>query len=249
MKSLSPLWLLLFSLCALPSGATELKVAVAANFHPVFQQIANGFERETGIEVKVASGASGALYTQIIHGAPFDVFLSADSARPERLEQQDLILPDSRTTYATGVLAFWNRQAPATEGQLRHWHTRLAIANARTAPYGAAAEAVIDKLALKDALKGKLLRGNSVVQAFQYVDSGNVQGGLVALSLLTARGIAPEHYWTVPAHWHGSLEQQGVILKRTEQPEAALALMRYLQAQHTLITQSGYAPSALTVSR
>ncbi len=233
-------WWVLLLVCATPVPATELKVAVAANFHPLFEQIARDFERDTGISVKVASGASGALYTQIVHGAPFDLFLSADRDRPERLEQQGLILPGSRATYAIGVLAFWCRNAPATEQQLREWQSRLAIANARTAPYGAAAEAVLDRLALSDALKGKVLRGNSVVQAFQYVDSGNVNGGLVALSLLKARGVADEHYWTVPAQWHGSLEQQAVILKRTTEPDAANALMRYLLEQHTLLTRSGY---------
>lgn len=241
-------WLGLLLLCAMPVGATELKVAVAANFHPLFEQVAEAFERETGIVVKVASGASGALYTQIVHGAPFDIFLSADSERPERLEQQGLILPGSRATYAVGILAFWNRSAPATEQQLREWNARLAIANARTAPYGAAAEAVLDRLALNGVLKGKVLRGNSVVQAFQYVDSGNVDGGLVALSLLKARGVADEHYWTVPAQWHGSLEQQGVILKRTEEPEAAKALMRYLLEQRPLLTRSGYSLSEHAVS-
>ncbi len=233
-------WWVLLLVCATPVPATELKVAVAANFHPLFEQIARDFERDTGISVKVASGASGALYTQIVHGAPFDLFLSADRDRPERLEQQGLILPGSRATYAIGVLAFWCRNAPATEQQLREWQSRLAIANARTAPYGAAAEAVLDRLALSDALKGKVLRGNSVVQAFQYVDSGNVNGGLVALSLLKARGVADEHYWTVPAQWHGSLEQQAVILKRTTEPDAANALMRYLLEQHTLLIRSGY---------
>ncbi|MBY6226142.1 molybdate ABC transporter substrate-binding protein [Ferrimonas balearica] len=242
------LWQICLVICGLAGGpamATELKVAVAANFHPLFEQIAEGFERDSGIRVRVSSGASGALFTQIVHGAPFDLFLSADSDRPQRLEQLDLILPDSRVTYAVGVLAFWCRNAPATELELRQWHSRLAIANARTAPYGAAAEAVIERLALGPALQGKLLRGNSVVQAFQYVDSGNVNGGLVALSLLKARGVDASQYWPVPPQWHGSLEQQAVILKRTAHPEAARALLDYLLQQHALLTRSGYslAPS------
>ncbi|MBY5993283.1 molybdate ABC transporter substrate-binding protein [Ferrimonas balearica] len=220
--------------------ATELKVAVAANFHPVFERIAEGFERESGVRVRISSGASGALYTQIRHGAPFDLFLSADSARPALLEQHDLILPGSRATYAVGILAFWSREGGADEARLRLWHQRLAIANARTAPYGEAAEQVLDHLALTDSLKGKLLRGNSVVQAFQYVDSGNVGGGLVALSLLKARAVPESHYWPVPPQWHHPLDQQAVILKRTAEPEAAKALMRYLLEQRPLLTQAGY---------
>ncbi|GAA5186862.1 molybdate ABC transporter substrate-binding protein [Ferrimonas gelatinilytica] len=223
------------------ADAAELRVAVAANFHPLFEHLAVEFERQSGVEVRIASGASGALFTQIVHGAPYDLFLSADATRPQRLEQMGLTVPGSRTTYAIGVLAFWDRQLPASELRLRQWHGRLAIANPRLAPYGAAAESVLRRLGMTERLKGKLLRGNSVSQAYQFIDSGNVPGGLVALSLLKARGVPPAQYWPVPTSWYDSLEQQGVILKRTREPEAARALMTFLLQQERRLAQAGYA--------
>ncbi len=230
-------------------AADELKVAVAANFAHTLTQVAERFEAETGHRVRISSGATGALYTQIQHGAPFDLFLAADSRRPQLLEKEQKILPGSRVTYAIGQLAYWQRQGDPSEQSLTQWHKKLAIANPRLAPYGAAAQQVLSRLDLVKQFKGKLVTGSNILQAYQYVDSGNVQAGLVALSQLRSAGVDASHYWVVPEHYYAPLEQQAVVLKRTANPRLAQQLLDYLTQQQQLLTEAGYQVSAHVAKR
>lgn len=229
--------------------AEELKVAVAANFAHTLGQITKEFEAQTGHKVRVSSGSTGALYTQIQHGAPFDLFLAADKARPQRLEREDKILPGSRTTYAIGQLAYWQRSGTPGAESLSHWQGKLALANPRLAPYGAAAMEAMSKLGIRDAFKGRTVTGNNILQTYQYVDSGNVKAGMVALSQLRAAGVPQEQYWVIPDSYHAPLEQQAVILKRTAQPELAQQLLTFISQQQSLLTDAGYQVSAYVASR
>ncbi|GAA5186815.1 molybdate ABC transporter substrate-binding protein [Ferrimonas gelatinilytica] len=236
MRILLPLLLLL----GLPVQAATLKVAVAANFKSTLEQVVAAWEAQTGNRVQISAGATGALYTKILHGAPYDLFLAADDLRPAQLVAQGLASEETLSDYAVGVLAFWNPGGLADETTLTHWSSRLAMANPRTAPYGAAAEQAAQHLDILSKLKGKVVRGNNILHTFQYVQSGNAPAGLVSLAQLKAAGIPPQQYWLIPPQWHGSLTQQGVVLNRSAHPEEAGALLEFLLAQNELLSQAGY---------
>ena len=229
---------------AAPLAADTLRVAVASNFVPVARELARGFERMSGHRVVLAPGSTGKHAAQILHGAPFDVFLAADRARPRRLEQAGVALPGTRFTYARGRLALWSPRpdlAARGEAALRRLgNNRLAIANPRLAPYGRAARQALRRLGLWRALQPALVRGENIAQAFQFVNSGNADLGLVAWSQLKAPGVRGRgSHWLLPAALYDPIEQQAVQLRRGE---AAAAFLRYLRspAARALIRQAGY---------
>lgn len=224
--------------------AAELSIAVAANFKPTFRQLAEEFARSTSVRVHHSSASTGTLYAQIIFGAPFDLFLSADSRRPELLAEQRLGLPQSRFTYAMGQLILWvpGQAKPGAQSLTNNQH-RLAIANPATAPYGVAARQLLQKLDLWERSSLQLIRGNSVGQAFQFVVSGNVTAGLVAYSqFLDYRGSGDpgDGIWLIPHSYYQPIEQQAIILK-TSNPAAA-DFMEFLKspAGRGIITANGY---------
>ena len=176
--------------------ADEVKVAVAANFKGTMERIGKEFTAKTGHTLAISSAATGVLYTQISHGAPFDLFLSADVATPEKLEKEGK--GSDRFTYAIGQLGLWQKGGPAPdEATLRNWKGNLAIANARTAPYGAAAMATLAHLKI-DPKQYRLLTGANISQTWQFVDTGNAELGFVAWANLVEAGKTGEA-WAVPA--------------------------------------------------
>ncbi|SDI33984.1 molybdate transport system substrate-binding protein [Ferrimonas sediminum] len=229
--------------------AQELKVAVAANFAHTFSEVAQRFEAETGHRIRISSGSTGGLYTQIQHGAPFDLFLAADKERPALLEADGKAVSGSRTTYAIGQLAYWQRQGHPSEASLSQWQDKLSIANPRLAPYGAAANQVLIRLNAKERLHGRIVTGANILQAYQYVDSGNVQAGLVALSQLRSANVSPDRYWIIPDSYYSPLEQQAVVLSRSQYPEVAQQLLTFMAEQHQLISDAGYQVSSYVAVR
>lgn len=229
------------------AGVTEadtLRVAVASNFAPVARRLAAQFEADTHHRVVLALGSTGKHAAQILHGAPFDVFLAADRARPRRLEQAGLTVPGSRFTYALGRLALWSPRPGLVDDQgavLRRLGAyRLAIANPRLAPYGRAARQVLQALGLWRPLQGRMIRGENIAQAFQFVNSGNAELGLVAWSQLQAPGVRGRgSYWRVPERLYAPIEQQAVQLRPKA---AAAAFLRYLRGPRAraLIGRFGY---------
>lgn len=226
---------LLASSFAGPAAAAEAVVAVAANFLEVAERLAAGLERETGHRVTLVSGSTGKLYAQIVHGAPFDVFLAADAERPELLEREERAVPGSRFTYAVGRLALWSREpgrigrdgaATLRQGSFR----RLAIANPDLAPYGAAARQALEKLGLWERFADRIVMGETIGQAQTMVASGNAELGFVALSSLARPGEpAAGSRWEVPAGLHDPIRQDAVLLARAAGNPAArgfLALLR-----------------------
>jgi len=224
--------------------AAEVRVAVAANFTATMQQLVERFERQSGHQVLVSYGSSGKLYAQLLNAAPFDLFLSADSARPQRLEQEGLALPGSRFTYALGRLTLWSSdKALVVEGGkvlASDRYRRLAVANPKTAPYGVAALETIDALGLRAAVTDRLVYGENIAQTYQFVASGNAQLGLVALAQVQAT--QQGSWWLVPAALHAPLRQQAVLLKRGKDNAAATALHAYLQSDEArgIIKAGGY---------
>jgi molybdate transport system substrate-binding protein len=221
-------------LLACSAQAAEVQVAAAANFAAPLKEIARAFAQDTGHTLVPAFGPSGAFYTQIHNGAPFEVFLSADDSTPARLESEGATVAGSRFTYATGKLVLWSAQPGYVDAQgevLRQAAFRhLAIANPKTAPYGLAATQVLDKLGLRAQLAPKLVEGSNVSQTRQFVASGNAELGFVALSQVYKDGkIDGGSAWRVPAELHAPIRQDAVLLAQGRDNPAARALLDYLK--------------------
>lgn len=225
----------------------EVNVAVAANFNAPMKRIAQDFERETGHRVTLAFAATGQFYAQIRNGAPFEILLSADDTTPLRLEQEGLAVRGSRFTYAVGRLALWSRTPGRVDDRgdvLRGGQfARIAIANPKLAPYGAAAIATLEKMGLRDRVAPKVVEGSNISQAFQFVATGNAQLGFVALSQIFENGVLREgSAWVVPASMHPPIPQDAVLLSRGAKSAAAAALLEYLKIERTrsIIRSFGY---------
>jgi len=221
-------------LLACAAQAAEVQIAVAANFSAPIKEIAAEFEKDTGHKLIASLGPTGGFYTQIHNGAPFEVFLSADDATPERLEKEGAIVPGSRFTYAIGKLVLWSAKPGYVDGKgevlKKNAFKHLAIANPKTAPYGAAAIQVLAKLGLGEAVKPKLVEGANIAQAHQFVSTGNAELGFVALSQVSKDGKLTEGSgWTVPADLHDPIRQDAVILAKGKDNPAAQALVDYLK--------------------
>ena len=247
MKRLAGLLALAATFAHAAAHADEVQVAVAANFTAPMRKIAAEFEKDTGHKAVLAFGATGKLYAQISNGAPFEVFLAADDETPARLEREHLAVPDSRFTYATGKLVLWSAQEGVvdSEGQVlrKGDFAHLALANPKTAPYGAAAVEVLNKLDLLPRLGPKLVQGESIAQAWQFVSSGNAQLGFVALSQVVRDGkLTSGSGWIVPARLHSPIRQDAVILAKGAANPAAKALAGYLASDKAkaVIRSFGY---------
>lgn len=241
---------LLLLLCAFGGArAAEVQVAVAANFAAPMQKIAAAFARETGHKALLAIGSTGRFYAQVKSGAPFQVLLAADEETPARLAAEGLAVGASRFTYATGRLVLWSAQAGLVdpEGQVLRagGFERLAIADPRLAPYGAAAMEVITRMELPRGVIGRIVQGESVAQAFQFVVTGNAQLGFVALSQVMADGrMAKGSAWVVPATMHKPIRQDAILLNQGQGNAAAAALLQFLRgdAARALLRAHGYEP-------
>lgn len=216
--------------------AAALKVAVASNALKAMTEIGDRFEKQSGNKILISAGSTSKLYTQIINGAPFDVFFAANVREPERLEHAGLTLSDSRFTYAVGRLALYSRN-PATIGNdgaayLRSGsYQRIAIANPEIAPYGHAAQEVLQSLGLWQLVTPKLVRGQNIGQAFQFTVTGNADAGFVALSDVKQLGPHSGSVWLVPQKLYSPLQQQAVILKRCQSVQLARAFIKFLRSQ------------------
>ncbi|WP_069864030.1 molybdate ABC transporter substrate-binding protein [Pseudomonas citronellolis] len=214
--------------------ADEVQVAVAANFTAPIQAIAKDFEKDTGHKLVASFGATGQFYAQIKNGAPFEVFLAADDSTPAKLEQEKAVVPGSRFTYAIGKLALWSPKDGYVDAKgdvlKKGGFQHLSIANPKTAPYGLAATQVLDKLGLKDKLTGKIVEGQNIGQAYQFVSSGNAELGFVALSQIYKDGkVTAGSAWIVPADLYEPIRQDAVILEKGKDNAAAKALVDYLK--------------------
>jgi molybdate transport system substrate-binding protein len=227
--------------------AEEVQVAVAANFSAPLQAIARAFEQDSGHRLVAAFGASGQLYAQILHGAPYEVLLSADASTPAKLESAGTGVPGSRFTYAIGSLVLWSAQEGYVDanGEVleRNQFQHLAIANPKAAPYGLAARQVLDRLGLSEALAGKLVEGQSITQALQFVSTGNAELGFVALSQVYQDGrLGSGSAWVVPETLYAPIRQDALLLKKGEHNPAASALLEYLKGPNAaaIIESYGY---------
>ena len=227
--------------------ADVVQVAVAANFTAPARALAEVFARTTGHEARLSFGATGAFYTQIKNGAPFDVLLAADNERPARLEKEGDTVAGSRFTYATGQLVLWSAKPGLVDDEgavLKHGQFgKIAIANPKNAPYGAAAVEAMEKLGLAATLQPKLVTGESIGQTFNFIATGNAELGFVALAQVLEGGkLKSGSMWVVPAQYHAPIIQDAVILNRAASNPAAKAWMELLKTPQSkaLIRSYGY---------
>lgn len=231
-----------------PAAADEAVVAVAANFTEVAEQLEKEFERQSGHTLTFVAGSTGKLYAQIANGAPFDVFLSADQERPERLEKERLAVAGSRFTYATGRLTLWSAEPGRVGGDgaatlRRGEFRRLAIANPDLAPYGAAAKETLEKLGLWQRLADKIVMGETIGQAHTLVASGNAELGFVALSsVLSPRNPTKGSRWDLPPNLHSPIRQDAVLLAKGAGNPAARRFLDFLRSEKAkaVIRRYGY---------
>ncbi|MCC9648131.1 molybdate ABC transporter substrate-binding protein [Rubrivivax sp. JA1029] len=225
--------------------AEEVQVAVAANFTAPAQKIAAQFEKDTGHVAKLSFGATGKFYAQITNGAPFEVLLSADDETPAKLEKEGQAAPGTRFTYAIGTLVLWSAQPGVVDAQgavLKSGHLeRVAIANPKTAPYGAAAVETMKALGVFDAVTPKLVQGENIAQAYQFVATGNAPLGFVALSQVFEDGaLKSGSAWIVPAKLHQPIRQDAVVLAKGAANPAAKAWLAYLKSEKALTVIRAY---------
>lgn len=223
--------------------AAEVQVAVAANFTAPMQKIAPLFEVDTGHKARLAFGSTGRFYAQIRNGAPFDVLLAADDETPAKLEREGQ--GGSRTTYAIGKLVLWSKQPTLVDDQGEVLKSgrfeKIALADSRLAPYGAAAIETLTKLGLIDTLRPKFVQGENIAQTWQFVATENAQLGFVALSQVWAEGQLKEgSAWLVPTHLYTPIRQDAILLNRGKDNAAATALLQYLRGDKARAIIKGY---------
>ena len=232
---------------AIPLGAQagEVQVAVAANFSAPMEKLAPMFAADTGHRAVLSFGSTGKFYAQVRNGAPFEVLLAADDETPLKLEREGR--GAGRFTYAVGRLALWSRQAGFVDARgevlTRGRFDKLAVADPRLAPYGAASFETLTRLGLLDALRPKLVQGENIGQAYQFAATGNAALGFVALSQVYADGRLKEgSAWIVPASMHVPIRQDAILLARGRDNAAAGALMQYLRSDKAkaVIRSFGY---------
>jgi molybdate transport system substrate-binding protein len=227
---------MLLATTAFSVNASEVTVAVAANFSAPAQQIAVLFQQESGYTAKLSFGSSGKLYAQIKNGAPFDIFLSADEETPKRLEREGMAVNDSRFVYALGKLVLWSAQAEFVDSQGEVLRTsdynKLAIANPKFSPYGLAAKETLKSLGFWNTAQHKLVTGESITQTYQFAATGNAALAFIAISQVykgdrELRG----SYWIVPSHRYNPIKQSAVQLLAAKDSVIALAFLAFLKSE------------------
>jgi molybdate transport system substrate-binding protein len=225
------------------ADAAATNVAVAANFTDAANEIATAFQQKTGHQAVLSFGSSGQLYTQITQDAPFQIMLSADEARPKKLVADGLAVADSRFTYAIGKLVLWSKTKGLVKGEATlkaGVFSKLAIANPTAAPYGAAAVETLKALKVYATLQPKIVQGNNIAQTFQFVETGNAELGLVALSQIA--GEPSGSRWLVPQALYTPIRQDAVLLKKGAGNAAAAAFLAFLKGPEAraIIERYGY---------
>ena len=242
------LWL---SLCAMISTdivrAEEITIAAASDLNFAFKELISDYETASGNQVKLTLGSSGNFFAQIQNGAPFDLYFSADISYPKKLEEAGQIVPGSLYRYAIGRIVLWTRhESPVdvTQGiaALRQSSAKtIAIANPRHAPYGRAAIAAMEHFNIYDDVKDRLVLGENVSQAAQFVESGAADIGIIALSLALAPAMSTKGtYWEIPTETHPPLEQGTVIVKASKRADSAKQFLEFLKSRQGVAIMKRY---------
>ncbi|CAN7616390.1 molybdate ABC transporter substrate-binding protein [Devosia sp. LjRoot16] len=226
-----------------PASAADVSAAVAANFTKPAEELGAAFTAKTGDTVSFSFGATGVLYTQISQGAPFEVFFSADNKRPAQAVKEGFAVDGTVFTYAVGKVALYSPSLDLTDGAAvltANGFQHLSVADPKTAPYGAAAMETLGKLGLTEAVTPKIVTGENISQALQFIDSANAELGFVALSQVIDKPAA--QVWRVPAEDYSPILQDAVLLKPGEADPAAAAFLEFLKGDEAraIIEKYGY---------
>jgi molybdate transport system substrate-binding protein len=223
-----------------------LRVAAAADLQFALKDIAQQYEHQAGHKVEITFGSSGNFFAQLQNGAPFDVFFSADIEYPSRLQQADLTEPNTLLKYAIGRIVVWMPANSKIDLAAEKWNSlldptiqKIAIANPDHAPYGRAAVEALQHAGIYDRVQSKLVYGENISQAAQFVQSGNAQAGIIALSLALSPAMKSGQRWEVPTDQYAPLEQAAVIMKSSANKDAARAFLAFISSdpgRHTLET-------------
>ena len=216
--------------------AEEITIAAAADLNFVFRELVAEYEKSTGDRVRLSLGSSGNFYAQIQNGAPFDLYFSADIAYPRKLEEAGLTVPGSLYPYAIGRIVLWagkDSRLDLSKGlEILREPTikKIAIANPKHAPYGRAAVAAMEQAQVYDRVKDKLVLGENISQAAQFIESGAADIGIIAMSLAVAPLMqAAGQYWEIPADAHPPIEQGAVVLTGGKNQASAKAFLSFVQ--------------------
>jgi len=252
MKNFVLAWLLCVVCCPILVGSQEIRVAAASDLQFVFTEVAARFEKQSGDAVRLSFGSSGNFFSQLQNGAPFDLFFSADIQYPQRLQDAGFGEPGALYSYARGKIVLWlpaNSTLDANRGLnllLDPGVRKVAIANPAHAPYGQGAVAALKSAGIYDKVMEKLVFGENVSQAAQFVASGNADAGLIALSIAVSPAIKSKgRYFLVPEDSYPPLEQAGIILKSSANKETARCFMDFLRSPEIvgLMEQYGFEPA------
>ena len=223
----------------------KLRIAAAADLKFAMDELSREFAKQTGASVSVTYGSSGNFFAQLENGAPFDVFLSADIEYPRKLEAQGLAEKGTLFEYAVGRMVIWLPKEAKLDLAKLEWQalrdpsiSKIAIANPEHAPYGRAAVQALQQAGLYDLVKNKLVFGENISQAAQFVQSGNAQAGIIAMSLAVSPEMREGKRWEIPAGMHRPLEQGAVLLNSAENKELAREFLQYVRSEEGRATLS-----------
>jgi molybdate transport system substrate-binding protein len=241
-------WLSLFVMISTDiARAEEITIAAASDLNFAFKELVSGYETASGNQVKLTFGSSGNFFAQIQNSAPFDLYFSADISYPKKLEEAGLIVPGSLYRYAIGRIVLWTRhESPLDVMQgfaaLRQPSVKnIAIANPKHAPYGRAAVAAMEHFKVHDTVKDRLVLGENVSQAAQFVESGAADIGIIALSLALAPAMSTKGtYWEIPPEAHQPLEQGAVIVKASKRADSAKQFLEFVKSRQGVAIMKRY---------
>lgn len=232
-----------------PAEAEDVAVAAASDLNFAMKELVSLYEKQTGQHVKLTLGSSGNFYSQLQNGAPFDVYFSADIGYPKKLEEAGVAVPGSLYRYAVGRIVLWAPKSSALDlakglDVLREPAAKkIAIANPKHAPYGKAAVSAMQHFQVYDSVKDRLVLGENISQAAQYIESGACDVGIIALSLALAPSMkAGGTYWEIPTTAHPPLEQGAVIIKQSQKQDAARQFLNFVRSPEgqEIMTRYGF---------
>lgn len=234
-------------------GEAPIRAAAAADLKFAMEELSKEFEAKTGAKVDITTGSSGNFFAQIQSGAPFDLFFSADMDYPRKLEASGFAEPRTLYEYALGGIVIWTPAKSPIDVAKDRWNAlldarvqKIAIANPSLAPYGRAAVSALQKAGIYEQVKAKLVYGENISQAAQFVQSGNAQAGIIAHSLALSPGMKDGKLWVVPLEMHPPMEQGAVVLKGSKNKAGALKFLNFIKsaAGRAILEKHGFAVPA-----
>jgi molybdate transport system substrate-binding protein len=227
----------------------EIRIAAAADLKFAMGELSEKFEKQSGTKANVTYGSSGNFFSQMQNGAPFDLFFSADIKYPRKLEAAGLTESGTLFEYAIGRIVIWTPADARVDVSKDGWKIlldasveKIAVANPEHAPYGRAAVAALQKAGIYESVKAKLVYGENISQAAQFVQSGNAQAGILAMSLAVSPAMRDGKRWEIPADMHPSLEQGAIVLKGAKNKDAARTFLEFVRsaAGRAILTKYGF---------